>query len=139
MVLRFKNALQVLECYSPTSSQTRVLIVQASVAAYLQDLPSRFFSYELLNARKQKKYYQRATYEDKISMFPQPSTALSFKKLIISMPSLLRGLHTMSILKSLKSVPERLKPRECKRTKLVSHRLSPTYLRRMRYKKRLQN
>ncbi len=30
----------------------------------------------------------------------------------------LRGLHTMSLLKSLKSVPEGLKPRECKRTKL---------------------
>jgi hypothetical protein len=43
---------------------------------------------------------------------------LSFKKLIVSMPSLLQGLHTMSILKSLKSVPEGLKPRECERTKL---------------------
>ncbi len=29
--------------HSPTSSQARVLVVQASVAAYLQDLPSRFF------------------------------------------------------------------------------------------------
>jgi hypothetical protein len=29
--------------YSPTSSQARVLVVQASVAAYLQDLLSRFF------------------------------------------------------------------------------------------------
>jgi hypothetical protein len=39
----------------------------------------------------------------------------SFKKLIVSMPLLLQGLHTMSLLKS---VPEGLKPRECKRTKL---------------------
>jgi hypothetical protein len=39
----------------------------------------------------------------------------SFKKLIVSMPTLLQGLHTMSILKS---VPEGLKPRECKRVKL---------------------
>jgi hypothetical protein len=38
-----------------------------------------------------------------------------FKKLIVSMPTLLRGLHTMSLLKS---VPEGLKPRECKRVKL---------------------
>ncbi len=30
-------------CYSPTSSQARVLVVQASVPAYLQDLPLRFF------------------------------------------------------------------------------------------------
>jgi hypothetical protein len=34
---------------------------------------------------------------------------------IISTPSLLQGLHTMSLLKS---VPEGLKPQECKRTKL---------------------
>ncbi len=34
------------------------------------------------------------------------------------MPSLLRGLHTMSILKSLKSVPEGLKPWECECNKL---------------------
>jgi hypothetical protein len=40
------------KCYSPTSRQARVLVVQASVAAYLQDLPSRFFSYNLLNSRK---------------------------------------------------------------------------------------
>jgi hypothetical protein len=40
---------------------------------------------------------------------------LYFKKLIISTPSLLQGLHTMSLLKS---VPEGLKPRECERTKL---------------------
>ncbi len=39
----------------------------------------------------------------------------SFKKLIISMLSLLQGLHMMSLLKF---VPEGLKPQECKRTKL---------------------
>jgi hypothetical protein len=41
-------------CYSPTSIQARVLVVQASVSAYLQDSTSRFFSYESLNARTQK-------------------------------------------------------------------------------------
>jgi hypothetical protein len=41
--------------YSPTSSQGRVLVEKASVAAYLQDLPSKKISYELLNARKQNK------------------------------------------------------------------------------------
>jgi hypothetical protein len=40
---------------------------------------------------------------------------LSYKKLIVSTPSLLQGLHTISLLKS---VPEGLKPLECKRTKL---------------------
>jgi hypothetical protein len=39
----------------------------------------------------------------------------SFKKLIVSMPSLLQGLHTMSLSKS---VTEGLKPQECERTKL---------------------
>jgi hypothetical protein len=39
----------------------------------------------------------------------------SFKKLIILMPSLLQGLHTMSLSKS---APEGLKPQECERTKL---------------------
>ncbi len=39
----------------------------------------------------------------------------AFKKPIISMPSLLRGLRTMSLAKS---VPDRLKPQECERTKL---------------------
>jgi hypothetical protein len=39
----------------------------------------------------------------------------SFKKLIVSSPSLLRDLHTMSLSKS---VPEGLKPQECERTKL---------------------
>jgi hypothetical protein len=39
------------------------------------------FSYEWLNARKQKKYYQQATYEDKTSTFPQPSATLFFQEI----------------------------------------------------------
>jgi hypothetical protein len=58
--------------YSPTSSQARVLVVQVSIAVYLQDLPSRFFSYYLRNARKQENYYRRATYKDNFSTCPQP-------------------------------------------------------------------
>jgi hypothetical protein len=58
---------QASECYSPTSSQARVLVVQASVAAYLQDSPSRFFSYNLLNARKRRNHYWQATYEENFS------------------------------------------------------------------------
>ncbi len=41
--------------YSPTSSQGRVLIKQASVLAYLTRFAVKFFSYDSLNARKQKK------------------------------------------------------------------------------------
>jgi hypothetical protein len=63
----YKTPFQASECYSPTSSQARVLVVQASVAAYLQDLPSGFFSYDLLNARKQRNHYWWATYEDNFS------------------------------------------------------------------------
>ncbi len=57
----------MLECYSPTSSQARVLVVQASVAAYLTRFADDFFSYDLLNARKQRNDYRRATYEDNFS------------------------------------------------------------------------
>jgi hypothetical protein len=58
--------------YSPTSSQGRVLVKKASITAYLTRFAVDFFSYKLLNARKQKKYYRWATYEDNFSMFPQP-------------------------------------------------------------------
>ncbi len=51
----------------------------------------------------------------KLHCFLNQAPRSSFKKLIISMPSILQGLHTMSLLMS---VPEGLKPRECKRTKL---------------------
>ncbi len=71
-VLRFKNALQASECYSPTSIQARVLVVQASVAAYLTRFAVEFFSYDSLNARKQRNYYQRTTYKDNFAMCPPP-------------------------------------------------------------------
>ncbi len=71
-VLRFKNALQASECYSPTSIQARVLVKQASVATYLTRFAVEFFPYDLLNARKQRNYYQQATYEDNFSTCPQP-------------------------------------------------------------------
>ena len=77
-----------------------------------------FFPYESLNVRKQQittnKLLTRTTFQRFLNQAP----CLSFKKLTVSMPSLLRGLHTMSLLKSLKSVPEGLKPQECERTKL---------------------
>jgi hypothetical protein len=60
----YKNALQASECYSPTSSQARVLVVQASVAAYLKRFAVKLFSYNLVNARKRRNDYRRATYKD---------------------------------------------------------------------------
>ncbi len=54
------------KCYSPTSRQARVLVVQASVVGFLQDSPSSFFSYDLLNSRKRRihtdKLRTRATF-----------------------------------------------------------------------------
>jgi hypothetical protein len=46
----------------------------------------------------------------------------SFKKLITSTPLLLQGLHAMSLTKS---VPGRLKPQDCERTKLCEPPLVP--------------
>ncbi len=63
----YKTLFQASECYSPTSSQAKVLVVQATVAAYLQDLPSRLFSNDSLNARKGRNYYWQATYKDNFS------------------------------------------------------------------------
>jgi hypothetical protein len=47
--------------------------------------------------------------------FVNEAPCSSFKKLLVSMPSLLRGLGTKSLAKS---VPDGLKPHKCKRTKL---------------------
>jgi hypothetical protein len=58
----------------------------------------------------------------KFQRFLKKAPQSSFKKLVISTPSLLQGLHTMSLVKS---VPEGLKPQECKRMKLCKP--SPIY------------
>ncbi len=69
--VRTRTPFKCRKCYSPTSRQARVSVVQASVAAYLNELPSRFFSYDSLNSRKQSihtdKLHTRATF-----MCPQP-------------------------------------------------------------------
>jgi hypothetical protein len=69
------NALQASECYSPTSSQARVLVVQATIAAYPTRFTIKFFSYNLLNARKQRNDHQQATYR---TTFCVSSTKNSF-------------------------------------------------------------
>jgi hypothetical protein len=58
--------------YSPISSQGRVLVKQASVAAYLRRFPVKFFPAICSTWVNEKKFYQRATYEDNFSTFPQP-------------------------------------------------------------------
>jgi hypothetical protein len=54
-----------------------------------------------------KNYYQQATYKTKLLRFHNKVPRSSFKKLIVSTPSLLKCLHMMSLSKS---VPEGLKP-----------------------------
>ncbi len=55
------------KCYSPTSRQARVLVVQASIVAYLQDLPLRLFFLRFAQRKKAKNSYRRATYEGNFS------------------------------------------------------------------------
>jgi hypothetical protein len=54
-VLRFKNALQASECYNPTSIQARVLVIQASIAAYLTRFAIDFFSLQFAQCKKTRK------------------------------------------------------------------------------------
>ncbi len=58
--------------YSPTSRKARVLVEQASVVAFLQDLPSKIFFYESPNARNQEKSIPTSYLRGKISYIPQP-------------------------------------------------------------------
>ncbi len=55
------------------------------------------------------------TKENKFLRFVTQAPHSKFKELIVTSPRLLRGLHSMSILKT---VPDGLKARECKRIKL---------------------
>jgi hypothetical protein len=100
--------------YRPTSSQLRVLVIQASIAAYLQDLPLNFFPTSCSTQENKKITTDELLTRTKFQPSLNQAPCSSFKKLIVSTPSLLQGLHTMSLLKS---VPEGLKPQECKRTK----------------------
>ncbi len=74
-----------------------------------------FFSYESLTRENKKITTNELLMRTNFQRFLNQAPCSSFKKLIVSTPSLLQGLHMMSLLKS---VPEGLKPRECKRTKL---------------------
>ncbi len=55
------------KCYSPTSRQARVLVVQAFVVVYLQDLLSRIFFLRFAQREKAKNSYRGATYEGNFS------------------------------------------------------------------------
>jgi hypothetical protein len=115
-VLQYKNALQASEPLQPYFKSSEGI----SRTSLRRGVLTRFavkicFSYKLLNARKQKKTTNELLTRTKFQCFLNQAPHSTFKKLIVSMPSLLQGLHTMSLLKS---VPEGLQPQECKRTKL---------------------
>ncbi len=60
--VRTRTLFKRRKCYSPTSRQARVLVIQASIAVYLQDLPSRFFFLQFAQREIAKNSYRRATY-----------------------------------------------------------------------------
>ncbi len=72
-------------------------------------------SYNSLNARNKKNTTNELRTRTNFQQFLNEAPRSPFKKLICSTPLLLQGLRTMSIAKS---VPDGLKPQECKRTKL---------------------
>jgi hypothetical protein len=84
--------------------------------AYLEPRKLSFFPYDLQKREKPRKIctdklYLRTNFQWFFSKAPRSS----FKKLVISMPLLLRGLRTMSLAKS---VPKGLRPQKCECTKL---------------------
>jgi hypothetical protein len=99
----------------PYFNSSEDIICTSLLCGVLTRFAVEIFSYESLNARKQKNTTNKLLTRTHFQWFLNQAPCLSFKKLIISTPSLLQGLHTMSLLKS---VPERLKPRECGHTKL---------------------
>jgi hypothetical protein len=75
-----------------------------------------FFSYERLNARKEKiSTDELRTRRSNFLRFVTQAPLSKFKELIVTSLMLLRGLHNMSMLKT---VPDGLKARECKQIEL---------------------
>jgi hypothetical protein len=67
-----KNAFQALECYSPTSSQARVLVIQASVAAYLTRFAIEIFFLPFAQRKKKKKFIPTSYVQGQPFPCPQP-------------------------------------------------------------------
>jgi hypothetical protein len=114
-----KQGLKIQEC--PSSVGVLQPYVNSSNDISLTSLRRRVltrFAVEIfssLNARKQKNTTNELLMRTNFQRFPNQAPRSSFKKIVVSMPSLLQGLHLMSLLKS---VPEGLKPQECEHTKL---------------------
>jgi hypothetical protein len=74
-------------------------------------MPFNFFSYKETGKITTDELRTRTKFQQFLNEMPHSP----FKRLIISMPGLLQGLHTMSLAKS---VPKGLNPQGCKQTKL---------------------
>jgi hypothetical protein len=86
------------------------------VAPNLSFKVTPFFSATiLLNKRIKKTNTNRLPTRTQFQWFLSHTPRSLFKKLVISTPSLLHGMHNMSLAKS---VPDGLKPQECKRLRL---------------------
>jgi hypothetical protein len=59
------------KCYSPTSRQAKVLVVQASVAAYLQDSLSRFFA-TICSTQESEEFILTSYVQGQLFKCPQP-------------------------------------------------------------------
>jgi hypothetical protein len=93
---------QVKECISCTSLRW---------ALHEQETPFHFLSYKEMGKISTDELRTRTTFQRFLNKMPRSP----FKRLIVSTPGLLQGLHTMSLAKS---VPKGLNPQECERTKL---------------------
>jgi hypothetical protein len=98
------------------ANQGRVLVARVSVGQVKSKKSRQKIFLRVAISKKSRKIctdelHTRTAFQWFINKMPRST----FKKLIVSTPALLRGLHTMSLSKS---VPEGLNPRECKQTKL---------------------
>ncbi len=85
-------------CYSPTSSRGRVLVKQASVAMYVRRFAIISPPHNLLNTKKQRIFYQQATYEDNFSTHPQPKNSFWFVSIsFLKRPILFEVLASTSL------------------------------------------
>ncbi len=96
-------------------SQARVLVSPSLRWAYYEQVTPSIFFHDSLNARSKKNNTDKLRTRTSFQWFLNKTPSSPFKKLIVSMPNLLPGLHMMSLAKS---VPKGLNPQECERTKL---------------------
>ncbi len=97
------------------SSQGRVFVLRVSRrGTYLEPKVRSLFSATICSMQEIKKINTNGLLtRTKFQWFLSKAPRSTFKKLIISTPLLLQGLHMMSLAKS---VPDGLKPQECERS-----------------------